>query len=96
MPIVVLQHADSDSIGRLGPILRDQGHALDIRRLDLSPVQGGRPIPPDYDNVSAVISLGGPMNVGDAGVPWIEAELAYSRAHTSVACRSSASASVPR
>ncbi len=77
MPIVVLQHADSDGLGRLAPILRDQGHALDIRRLDLSPVQGGRPIPPDYDNVSAVISLGGPMNVGDAGVTWMEAELAY-------------------
>lgn len=79
MAIVVLQHADSDGIGRLGPILRDHGHALDIRRLDLSPMQGGRPVPPDYDNVSGVISLGGPMNVGDAGVPggWMDAELAY-------------------
>lgn len=77
MPIVVLQHADSDGIGRLGPVLRDQGHALDIRRLDLSPMQGGKGVPVDYDNVSAVISLGGPMNVGDAGVGWMDAELAY-------------------
>ncbi|MFT3683695.1 MAG: type 1 glutamine amidotransferase [Phycisphaerales bacterium] len=77
MAIVVLQHAESDGIGRLGPVLRDQGHALDIRRLDLTPQQGGRPVPPDYDNVSGVISLGGPMNVGDAGVPWMETELAY-------------------
>lgn len=77
MAIVVLQHGESDGIGRLGPALRDQGHVLDIRRLDLSPVQGGRGVPVDYDNVSGVISLGGSMDVGDAGVPWMEAELAY-------------------
>lgn len=80
MPIVVLQHAESDGPGRLAPVLRDHGHALDIRRLDLSPMQGGRSVPDDFENVTAVISLGGPVNVGDAGVPWMEAELAYLKA----------------
>lgn len=78
MPIIVLQHAATDGIGRLGPALRDYAHRLDIRRLDLPATQGGRGVPVDFDDVDAVISLGGPMNVGD-DVPWMNAELAYLR-----------------
>ncbi|MCU0688333.1 MAG: type 1 glutamine amidotransferase [Phycisphaerales bacterium] len=76
MPIIVLQHAAHEGPGRLGPILRDHAHALDIRRLDLplgpAPMQRG--VPTDLDDVDAVISLGGPMNVGD-DLPWMQAEL---------------------
>lgn len=78
MPIIVLQHAASDGIGRLGPILRDNAHRLDIRRLDLPATLGGKGVPADFDDVDAVISLGGPMNVGD-DVPWMNAELAFLR-----------------
>jgi GMP synthase-like glutamine amidotransferase len=78
MPIVVLQHSPSDGIGRLGPILRDHALKLDIRRLDLPPAQGGRGVPADFDDIDAVISLGGPMNVGDA-LPWMQAELDFLR-----------------
>jgi GMP synthase (glutamine-hydrolysing) len=79
MAIVVLQHGE-DGIGRLGPVLRDDGFSTDVRRLDLPPSKGGRGIPPDYDNVQGVISLGGHMNVADtAAHPWIEQEIAYLR-----------------
>jgi GMP synthase (glutamine-hydrolysing) len=83
MPIVVLQHAASDPIGRLGPVLRDHALKLDIRRLDLAG-SGARSaeqtsVPVDLDGVDGVISLGGPMNVGD-DTPWMQAELALIRA----------------
>lgn len=79
MSIVIFQHAPSDGLGRLAPVLRDHGHRLDIRRLDLAPAAGGRSIPPDLDGVSAVISLGGPQNVGEDH-PWMRAELDFLRA----------------
>lgn len=73
MPIIVFQHAPSDGLGRLGPILRDHAHKLDIRRLDQ---RGAAAIPGDFDGVTAVISLGGPQNVGESH-PWMQAELAF-------------------
>jgi len=82
MPIVVLQHAAMDGVGRLGPELRDHALKLDIRRLDLPAAQGGRGVPIDFDDVDAVISLGGPMNVGDATpltAGWMQAELDFLR-----------------
>ena len=78
MAIVVLQHAESDSLGRLAPIFRDMAHKLDVRRVDLDPVRGGKAVPTDLDNVSGVIVLGGPMNVSD-NLPWMAAELDFIR-----------------
>lgn len=78
MSIVVFQHSAEDTLGRLGPFLRDRAHRIDIRRLDLSLSQGGSLVPPDFDNVQAVISLGGPQNVGD-GSPWMNAEMDFLR-----------------
>lgn len=79
MPIVVLQHAASDPVARLGEVLRDHAFKLDIRRVDLAPSAGGKPVPADLDGVQGVISLGGPQNVGDAS-PWMAAELELLRA----------------
>lgn len=77
MPILVLQHSDSDHLGRLAPILRDHGHVLEVRRLDLA----GQCVPADLSGYSAVISLGGPMNVTDNPPPsWLEAELTLIKA----------------
>ncbi len=76
MAIVVLQHSAFDGPGILAQVLRDNAHRLDIRRLDLPAAQGGKPVPADYDGVSAVISLGGPQSVGD-GSPWMAQELAF-------------------
>jgi len=71
--ILVFQHSEIGTPGRLGLTLRDHGFHLDIRRLDLPTSEGGAPLPPDLDNVHGVVSLGGPQNVGDPE-PWLEAE----------------------
>ncbi len=71
MPIIVFQHFDQGLPGRLGLTLRDHGFKLDIRRLD-----HGDPIPVDYDDVDAVVSLGGPQNVGESHA-WMQPEMDY-------------------
>ena len=78
MSIIVLQHEASETAGRLAPILRDHGHVFDVRRLDQAGARGGKGVPPDFDNVDAVISLGGSTNISD-NPPWLESELAYLR-----------------
>ena len=73
MPLLVLQHSASEGSGRLAPILRDYALALDFRRIDL---HGLAALPPDLDNVSGLIILGGPQNVTDAAnYPWMLREL---------------------
>lgn len=82
MPILVLQHGPEDHLARFAPIFRDHGFKLDVRRLDLWAAAGGRGpggIPPDFDNVDAVVSLGGAANVGDS-VAWMQPELDYLKA----------------
>jgi GMP synthase-like glutamine amidotransferase len=80
MPILILQHAAHCTPGRLGHCLRDHGFALDLRRLDIArdhPQQRGLRlgVPKDLDNIHGVVSLGGPMNVGD-NLPWMSDEIA--------------------
>jgi GMP synthase-like glutamine amidotransferase len=71
MSIIVFQHWSLGKPGRLGLTLRDHGFQLDVRRLDQ-----GDAVPTDYDNVDAVISLGGPQNVGEPH-PWMQPEMDY-------------------
>ncbi|MEO1129152.1 MAG: type 1 glutamine amidotransferase [Planctomycetota bacterium] len=73
MAILVFQHDDRCRPGRLGLTLRDHTFKLRIVRPD----QGEQP-PVDYDDVDAVISLGGPQMVTD-GHAWIEREQEYIR-----------------
>lgn len=75
MAIIVFQHGADVGPGRLGATFRDHGLKLDIRRPDL---HGAAAVPPDFDNVHGVISLGGEQNVGE-NHPWMEAEVAYLR-----------------
>jgi GMP synthase (glutamine-hydrolysing) len=75
MAIIVFQHSPLDPPARLGVTLRDHGFKLDIRRLDLRGAEG---VPPDFDDVLGVISMGGEQNVGE-NHPWMAAELAYLR-----------------
>jgi GMP synthase (glutamine-hydrolysing) len=78
MPIIVFQHGPGVGPGRLGATFRDHGFHLDIRRLDLLGPDG---VPRDFDNVEAVVSLGGEQNVGESHA-WMTAEAAYlSEAH---------------
>lgn len=86
MAIVVLQHAEECSAGRLGVTLRDLGLAVDVRRLDLPKNHAfnrGRcerqiGVPIDLDDVHGVVILGGPQNVGD-NQPWMAAEIEFIR-----------------
>jgi GMP synthase-like glutamine amidotransferase len=73
MAIIVFQHEERSRPGRLGLTLRDHAFKLDIRRLDK-----GDPVPPDLDNIDAVISLGAKANLDD-GHAWIEKEADYIR-----------------
>jgi len=76
MAIIVFQHDDRNAAGRLGLTLRDHGFKLDIRRL-----HRGDAVPPDFDEVEGVLSLGGKPNVDDPRDmhPWMDAELAFLR-----------------
>lgn len=76
MSIIVFQHSEQGSPGRLGLTLRDHGFRLDIRKLYIT--RGGG-VPSDFDNVHGIISLGGEMNVGDAH-PWMDDEIAFIKA----------------
>lgn len=77
MPILVFQHHPQETSARLGETLRDLGHRL----ITIKPYDG-EPIPTDLDEVDGIVSMGGPMDVGDADHPWIEAECALiQRAH---------------
>jgi GMP synthase (glutamine-hydrolysing) len=76
MSIIVFQHGPEVLPGRLGVTLRDHGFKLDIRRLDLL---GAKGVPPDFDNVQGVISLGGEQNVGESH-PWMQPEIDYLKA----------------
>lgn len=73
MAIVVFQHWDTGRPGRLGATLREHAFKLRLLRPDR-----GDQIPQDYDDVDAVISLGGPQNVGDPQ-PWIAQEIDFIR-----------------
>ncbi len=73
MATLLLQHSDVGRPGRLGVTLRDHGHLLDIRRPDK-----GDPIPTDFDDVDAVVSLGGAASVADDQRPeWMSQEIAF-------------------
>lgn len=68
--VLVIQHGPVQTPGRIGRVLRDHGFTLDVRRPDLDAAA----LPPDLDEYHAVVSLGGPQNVGD-NPAWMTREL---------------------
>ncbi len=76
MSILIFQHHDIGTPGRLGLTLRDHGFKLRIVRPDK-----GDPIPPDLDDVDGIVALGGPQNVdenlssGGSRWPWMAKEM---------------------
>lgn len=73
MAIVVFQHDPLEHAGRIGDTLRDEGHRLRVIRLDL-----GEPVPPDFDDVDGVISMGGSMDVGEQDKhAWMQPEIDF-------------------
>jgi len=72
MAILILEHDDLDSSQRLGQLLSDYGHKLDVRLL-----HKGDDLPPDLDNVDGLISMGGPQDTDQVGDhPWMAGEMA--------------------
>lgn len=87
MSIVILQHSNHGSAGRLGATLRDHGFDLMFCRPDLHGVggsQGKQGAPRDLDNVHGLVILGGPQNVTDvAKYTWMQHEVELIKAaHT--------------
>lgn len=74
--IIVIQHSDIGTPGRLGLTLRDHGFRLDVRRPDRD---GPGAIPETLDDVAGVLSLGGPQNL-DEGHEFIAREMVLLRA----------------
>jgi GMP synthase-like glutamine amidotransferase len=61
---IVLQHVEAEGLGRIGPVFRDFGIPIDLRRL-----YKGDEVPTDLDEVRCLVVLGGPMGVADIGKP---------------------------
>lgn len=74
MAITVFEHHDIGGPGRLGATLRDDAHRLRIVQLHRRDA-----VPPDFDDVDGVISMGGPQNVGDGPdkAPWMRGEIDF-------------------
>lgn len=76
MAILVFQHDPNDRPGRLGQVLRDNGHKLRVLEL----FNGAR-VPADLDDVDGVLSLGGAMDVDQKDqYPWMAPEMALLKA----------------
>jgi GMP synthase-like glutamine amidotransferase len=75
MAILVLTHSNLSGTERLGEALRDHGHQLDVVAL-----HEGEPVPPDLDDVDAILSCGGPQRVHRDPPEWLDAEMALIRA----------------
>lgn len=75
MATLVLEHSEVSRSNRLGAVLRDHGHKLDIRRL-----HRGEDVPTDLEGIDAIVVLGGPHRPDDDEQPWMAPELALLRA----------------
>jgi GMP synthase-like glutamine amidotransferase len=73
MATIILEHSDLTGSGRLGEVLRDYGHRLEVRRL-----HAGDAVPTDLQGVDAVVSCGGP-HAPDDDSEWAEREIEFLR-----------------
>ncbi len=74
MPILLLQHHDVETPGRLGDSLRNLGHRLDIRRPDRDGIDA---LPTDMRAFDGLIVMGGPQDMDAPGLsesPWLQDE----------------------
>jgi GMP synthase (glutamine-hydrolysing) len=67
MPTLVFECSDLTGSRRMGSILLDHGHRLDVRRL-----HRGDAVPADLVDVDAVLCFGGPQSSNDDSLPWME------------------------
>ncbi|MDR8384397.1 type 1 glutamine amidotransferase [Pseudomonas sp. Fig-3] len=75
MKAIVLQHSPDTGIGLVGPILRDL-HGFELQTIDARTINFD-----DIDPESAdlFVLLGSPNGVYDTHIPWIEAELEFTK-----------------
>jgi len=74
MSTLIFEHSHSSGSERLGETLRDYGHRLNVVRL-----HDGDDVPPDLDNVDAIISCGGPQSAYDDSLGWLAPEMELMR-----------------
>lgn len=58
--ILIVLHQESSTPGRVGQVLRDRGHRLEVRRPAL-----GEPLPSDLSPYAGLVVFGGPMSAND-------------------------------
>ena len=60
-PVLLVLHQEHSTPGRVGRLLRERGHPLDIRRPCL-----GDPLPESLAEHAGAVIFGGPMSANDA------------------------------
>ena len=60
--VIVLQHVPHEGPGRIVPVLRDFGIAVEVRHL-----YKGDEVPTDLDELRCLVVMGGPMGIADLG-----------------------------
>ena len=60
LPILIILHQEHSTPGRVGRLLRERGHALDIRRPPF-----GDPLPDTMAEHAGAVIFGGPMSAND-------------------------------
>ncbi len=67
MATLIIEHSRTTGSDRLGEILRDHGHHLDV----IFPAEGD-PIPQDLGGIDAIVACGGPHAPDDEELTWLE------------------------
>lgn len=67
-PIRIFRHIECEGPGSLADVLDDAGVPYEIVAVDQN-----HPVPPQVNDVSGLVFMGGPMSVNDS-LPWIEQE----------------------
>jgi GMP synthase (glutamine-hydrolysing) len=79
-PVLIVLHQEHSTSGRVGRLLQERGHQLDIRR-----PRYGDPLPPTLAEHAGAIIFGGPMSANDpedyvkAEIDWIAVPLRENR-----------------
>ena len=60
LPVLMIMHGEASSAGRIGQLLMQRGHALDIRK-----PRFGCALPQSLDRHAGVVVFGGPMSCND-------------------------------
>ena len=73
MAILVFQHHELEIPGRLGQVLTQLGHRLDVVQLF-----AGDPVPTDLNGIDGIISLGGPQDTDEVNRhEWMQPQLDF-------------------